>query len=617
MPEELIGKQLRLAQYDTFGRPVGYHTDKHGQEELFEWLRINPHRFNLGRIGLEMRLKNGQPVGHDDLQACSQVLDLWNGISHSKFMVEETPVVVTTACHPHQDTLLVSIKSSLVGKRRLQVKIAFPYGSHRMNGADWDSEEKHKTITINQGSNFVQWVRILDDDRYYCTLCSSSNHSVQQTKMHEYCLISNEQDKLDFSCMFSEYKTRSDIAGYQEGIHACRQYWPSFWSTGGAIELAKSRDTRALELERRIVLSQYLTAIQCSGIYPPQETGLTCNSWYGKAHLEMHWWHAAHFPIWGRGKLLENSLWWYDAVMAKAKLHAINQGYTGVRWPKMVGISGTDSPSSVGPLLIWQQPHIIVFAELMYRQSPTKDILDRYREVVFETAEFMVDFAHYDSKTDRFILGSPLIPAQENHKPSVTLNPTYELEYWIYGLTIAQQWRERLGLPLNEKWTRVMQKLASPAVKDGMYLAHEHCPNTITEFNRDHPSMLCAFGLLPGYRIDESVMRTTLHKVLDCWQWDKAWGWDFPVVAMTAARVGEPELAIDALFIDSVKNTWLDNGHNYQRPNLPLYLPGNGALLLAVAMMARGWHNGPQNHAPGFPDDGSWKVEWEGLYKLN
>ena len=59
------------------------------------------------------------------------------------------------------------------------------------------------------------------------------------------------------------------------------------------------------------MLSQYLTAIQCSGSLPPQETGLTCNSWYGKFHLEMHYWHAAHFAAWGRPPLLERSLAWY------------------------------------------------------------------------------------------------------------------------------------------------------------------------------------------------------------------------------------------------------------------------------------------------------------------
>ena len=49
----------------------------------------------------------------------------------------------------------------------------------------------------------------------------------------------------------------------------------------------------------------YLMAIQCAGSLPPQETGLTFNSWYGKFHLEMHWWHGVHFPLWGRAELFE------------------------------------------------------------------------------------------------------------------------------------------------------------------------------------------------------------------------------------------------------------------------------------------------------------------------
>ena len=85
------------------------------------------------------------------------------------------------------------------------------------------------------------------------------------------------------------------------------QHWNGFWSRGGCIDLSGSTDPRAGELERRIVLSQYLTAIQCAGSLPPQETGLTCNSWYGKYHLEMHWWHAAHFPMWGRTPLLNGA----------------------------------------------------------------------------------------------------------------------------------------------------------------------------------------------------------------------------------------------------------------------------------------------------------------------
>lgn len=281
----------------------------------------------------------------------------------------------------------------------------------------------------------------------------------------------------------------------------------------------------------------------------------------------------------------------------------------------MVGPDGVDSPSNVGPLLAWQQPHPIIYAELLYQHSQDQDTLARYQDIVFKTADFMAAFAHYDADTDRYSLGS-MIPAQENHKASVTLNPTYEVEYWFHALKIAQQWRQRLGLEPNADWQAVIDKMAKPTVKDGVYLAHERCPDTFTEFNIDHPSMLCACGVLPGERIDKDVMRATLLKVLDCWTWERAWGWDFPVVAMTAARVGEPELAVDAFFIDSIKNTWLPNGHNYQRPNLPLYLPGNGGLLSAVAMMAAGWDGAPDVHAPGFPQDGSWTVKFEGLYPL-
>lgn len=82
-------------------------------------------------------------------------------------------------------------------------------------------------------------------------------------------------------------------------------------------------------------------------------------------------------------------------------------------------------------------------------------------------------------------------------------------------------------------------------------------------------------------------------------------------MAMTAARLEDPEAAVDALLLSAGKNTVLPpNGHNRQTDSLPLYLPGNGGLLAAVALMAAGWDNGPDRHAPGFPAD--WAVAWEG-----
>jgi len=63
-------------------------------------------------------------------------------------------------------------------------------------------------------------------------------------------------------------------------------------------------------------------------------------------------------------------------------------------------------------------------------------------------------------------------------------------------------------------------------------------------------------------------MRRTLKKVVAEWRWEDTWGWDFPAVAMTAASLRERRLALDALLIESPKNTYLANGHNRNRENL-------------------------------------------------
>ena len=262
-------------------------------------------------------------------------------------------------------------------------------------------------------------------------------------------------------------------------------------------------------------------AIQCAGSLPPQETGLTFNSWYGKFHLEMHWWHGVHFPMWGRGDLFEKSLWWYDSILDKAKEAAKYQGYTGARWPKMTDRSGNDSPSPIGPLLIWQQPHPIYYAELLYSVNNCREILEKYKEIVFESAEFMASYAQYDEENNRYVLGPALIPAQENHEPQITINPTFELEYWAFGLRTANEWRVRLGLEINAEWAKEEKGLAELPVGDGVYLAHENCPDTYTLYNRDHPSMVGALGILPGTMVDKNIMAKTLDKIFDSWQFDE------------------------------------------------------------------------------------------------
>jgi hypothetical protein len=327
----------------------------------------------------------------------------------------------------------------------------------------------------------------------------------------------------------------------------------------------------------------------------------------------MHWWHAAHFALWGRPELLERSLPWYFDVMPAARALARRNGYAGARWPKMTGPLGEDSPSSVGAFLIWQQSHPIYYAELLYRANPTRAALERYYHLVQESAEFMASYAEWEATSRKFVLGPPLIPAQESYgrtRDSVT-NPTYELAYWHWGLQTAQQWRTRIGHSREARWDEICRGLATPHVANGSYSAIAVEPFTIP---RDHPSMLQAFGFLPATPlIDQSIMHRTYDFVLQNWDWKTTWGWDYPAMAMTATRLGRPEDAINALLMDTPKNRYLPNGHVYQRANLPIYLPANGGLLAAIAVMCAGWDGGPATPAPGFPHNGKWTVLWEGI----
>ncbi len=602
---------------NTYGRKVDYAAQV--GNAAAKWLRANPHRLHLGRIGFEIRHKDGSPALPDDFRDIRQTLDMWTGILHSEFTFEDVAVRVETVCDPDQDQLAVSVFSPLLIDRRLKIFFHFPYGSSEWGSgcSDWQQPHRHETRVTEQTAHMLRLQRHLDSTRYQVMITSYRPVHFISTIKHRFLLQTDVQDRVDFICRFSLKSDRriSDIAKI---FRASKEAWKNFWTHGAAVDLSACTDSSAKELERRVILSQYLTRIQCSGFMPPQETGLTCNSWFGKAHLEMHWWHAAHFALWGRPQLLEKSMSWYRSILPKAAAEAQRQGYRGVRWPKMVGPDGQESPSSVGVFLIWQQPHPIYFAELLYRLQPDNKTLKKYQDIVFQTADFLASFAVWDSTSRRYLLGPPLIPAQECHAAGTTMNPLFELAYWRFGLQTAQKWRERLKMSPDSTWAAVLAGLSALPTEDGLYVNAESDRATFTDSSRrcDHPTLLAALGMLADPGVDVETMRRTLKKVMTDWNWSSTWGWDYPLVAMTAARLGEPELALQALLMPVEKNRYLHNGHNYQRENLPIYLPGNGGLLTAVAMMAAGWDGAPVQDAPGFPKNGRWQVKWEGLQRM-
>ncbi|AQR75741.1 hypothetical protein [Sphingomonas sp. LM7] len=615
-----------------------------------QWLRENPHRFSLGRISLTLLRRDGTQAVFSDLSATQQELDMWSGSLTSSFVFDGQPVRVETRVHPTRDMVMVSIRSPLVAAGRVGVDVRYPGVSKKLNPdpSDWAQDGTHRTRIVEQRADRLVAERTLDTTRYFSAILAQGG-AVTRTGAHGFRVLRRGGERLDVTVSFERERRTPGT----EDTAAVARHWRDYWMQGGAIDFSGSSDPRASELERRVVLSQYLAAINQAGDLPPQEEGLFSNSWNGKFHLEMPIFHAAHWASWGRPALLERSLGWYVKMLPPAQALAKRHGVQGAWWSKMTGPNGWNSPSTVNPFIMWQQPHPIYLAELAWRaRDEDRAVLARYGEMVEQTAQLLASWPTADG--DRLVLGPPIIPVQENHPPLTTRNPAFELEYYRWALGTAQRWRERRGLARNAEWDRVIARLAPLPERDGLYLPVETAPDFWKTsasaacsrhatpprcLNRDHPSFLMAHGLIPG-RVDPATMGRTLAATEAHWDLRQTWGWDFPVMAMTAARLGDPDKAVDWLFRDVPNNRWGVSGmtprvHLEEEKQLvgpaagnagpgpdgpgyaraaETYFPSNGSLLLAVGMMAQGW-DGSQGPAPGFPRQG-WKVRAEGITPL-
>lgn len=554
------------------------------------WSQFNPRRAHLGRLAL---VRTGDAAPLDDPSLLRDVrteLDLWSGSVRAEYTVEGEPVAVTTVADPEEHRFAARIVSPLL---RRGYGIAWVFDTQPDDRAGFELPLRETTAWTRRSARRWTAVRGVESTSYGVDVVTTGT-------LHH---LAGDEAVVAAAGDTTEGGTEDGVVEIVVTLHpgagALREsgeepafaqvrddsaaWWESYWESGAAVSLAGSSDPRAHELERRIVLSQYLTAVNGAGAAPPAETGLTYNTWSGKFHLEMHWWHGAHFPLWGRGHLLERSLGWYHYALPAAVKTAGRQGYRGARWPKQTDPSALESPSGIGVFLVWQQPHIIHLLELLRQEGRDEAFLREHYPLVDATAEFMADFV--EESDGRYVLAPPLIPAQESYLAgrAANTNPTFELAYWSWALQVANEWRERLDLPVRADWQRVSRGMTSPTVlSDGTYAALESAPQLVRE---DHPSMLMALGWLPGTDlVDPEVMAATLDAVWQKWNLQSSWGWDYPVLAMTAARLGDVGKALDGLLLPSPKNEFLPNGHNPQMPGfLSLYLPSNGGLLAAVA----------------------------------
>lgn len=697
LPAGKTRKDFKGQVIDTHGRPIRYPMFDPNEPALSSYLAASPHRINLGRIGLNITLKNGKPARKNDIKKIHQWLNLYTGIVTSLFEVEGLEVSVQTACHPTQDQIGVKVRSNLIRQGRLSVFFDCPGNDPQQFAnlvGDWTRPGQFiKTVSDEKEMSFV---RQIDSDEYSMKVAWSSEDTtlkpttpkaapklrvisamygagdkrVDLTKQVQnavkdgqvrmrignslvsedpapkvvknlvvvYSLDGDEEtvqvpengelhlgpvptaqrfvlsepdtNVLEFVCAFSPKPITDELTEVEETFEESQSKWAEYWNDGGVIDLSQSKDPRWKELERRIVLSQYLMKVNEAGSLPPQESGLVNNGWFGKFHMEMMWWHATHWALWNKWVELEPSLSIYQRLLPKAKALAASQGYKGARWPKCLGPDFVEWPHEIHSFLNWQQPHPIFFAELDYRAHPTKATLKKWQPIVEATADYLATYAFNDPVSKQFVLGPPIHLVSENTNPLTTKNPTFELGYWRFGLRTANAWRKRMGLAPNKAWANVQAKLAPLPQQNGLYVLHEGVEDMWTKWTFEHPALTGVYGMLPGDGVDKAAMRRTFDQVVAKWDFNRTWGWDFPMLAMCAARVGRPEKAIDMLLHKSPGFQFDERGLATGGP-FP-YFPSNGGLLYAVAMMAKGW-DGSTGHAPGFPKNGQWVVKVEGI----
>ncbi len=82
-----------------------------------------------------------------------------------------------------------------------------------------------------------------------------------------------------------------------------------------------------------------------------------------------------------------------------------------------------------------------------------------------------------------------------------------------------------------------MKNLAPLPEKNGLYIFTEDRQDTFTTRTFDHVDNIGIAGMLPPFPgLDPATAKRTVEEVGRKWNWDATWGWDFPWMAMAAAR---------------------------------------------------------------------------------
>lgn len=500
--------------------------------------RQYPFKYSFMQILL---YDNDKLIDINNIKDVKQELDLYKGIVTSSFNYKEKINKTISFIYQDHDEFNFKLQSD-----NLNLALKFNYPSYTKNGYRLDILPN---VLVKEDR-----ITLLYDDKNSLSfkLKSSSNYQIVENT------LIFDDNNVSFSLALDEIK---------EG-----KLLDEFWKCDNGIIIDNE------ELVKKMVLSKYLLHVNSTGIYPPQESGLTYNCWNSKFHLEMHLIHSLWNIYNNHVGDLVKSFDYYLSIMPSSLKRASLNGYKGLRFPKMTGPDGEDSPSNIGPLLIWQAPHILFMLQEIYYLYNKENIIKKYEPLISGTIDFMISFLTL--KDSKYQMLDPLLEACESIPLDGCQNPSFELEYWRYTLERQPKIDTVLYGHQRYDYLDITSKIITPKEDDGIYLKTY---GVIDKYDlyKDHPTEGFLMSFFKSKIVDKEKMVKTIDYILKNMDLSSYWGWDFPFLGLSLLNCGEIEKSIEVTQLNTINNQYLYNGYNTSpRDDLKAYLPGNGAFLI-------------------------------------
>lgn len=500
--------------------------------------RQYPFKYSFMQILL---YDNDELIDINNIKDVKQELDLYKGIVTSSFNYKEKINKTISFIYQDHDEFNFKLQSD-----NLNLALKFNYPSYTKNGYRLDILPN---VLVKEDR-----IKLLYDDKNSLSfkLKSSSKYQIVENT------LIFDDNNVSFSLALDEIK---------EG-----KLLDEFWKCDNGIIIDNE------ELVKKMVLSKYLLHVNSTGIYPPQESGLTYNCWNSKFHLEMHLIHSLWNIYNNHVGDLVKSFDYYLSIMPSSLKRASLNGYKGLRFPKMTGPDGEDSPSNIGPLLIWQAPHILFMLQEIYYLYNKENIIKKYEPLISGTIDFMISFLTL--KDSKYQMLDPLLEACESIPLDRCQNPSFELEYWRYTLERQPKIDTVLYGHQRYDYLDITSKIITPKEDDGIYLKTY---GVIDKYDlyKDHPTEGFLMSFFKSKIVDKEKMVKTIDYILKNMDLSSYWGWDFPFLGLSLLNCGEIEKSIEVTQLNTINNQYLYNGYNTSpRDDLKVYLPGNGAFLI-------------------------------------